>query len=391
MNRPTSLSFWEYESFYKNIDVLIIGSGIVGLSAALRVKEIDPLLNVVVCERGALPEGASTRNAGFACFGSVTELLDDLETMSESDVFALVEQRFRGLQRLRERVGDARMDYEALGGYELFKAVDNRRQATVEDRFSFERCADSLTYFNKNLKNITGLPQTYRVVPSIYGFAQTHSQLIWNAAEGQINTGKMMVTLLELAKNRGIRFLNGLKIEKISSTTEGGTELATSEDWSFFSQKVVVANNGFARRLLPDLEVIAARNQVLVTEPIPNLPIKGCFHYDKGYFYFRNIGNRLLLGGGRNLDFEGEKTDNFGQTDVIQQALHQLLKEVILPHKTVKIDHTWSGILGIGSVKKPIIEKVMPHVVVAVRMGGMGVAIGSLVGEAAADKVMDDV
>ena len=44
----------------------------------------------------------------------------------------------------------------------------------------------------------------------------------------------------------------------------------------------------------------------------------------------------------------------------------------------------WSGILGIGDQKKPIIERVSPNVVVAVRMGGMGVAIGSLVGEEAA-------
>jgi gamma-glutamylputrescine oxidase len=72
---------------------------------------------------------------------------------------------------------------------------------------------------------------------------------------------------------------------------------------------------------------------------------------------------------------------------LIQNALNQLLTEVILPKTTIEIDTTWSGILGIGAVKKPIIEEVMPNVVVAVRMGGMGVAIGSLVGEEAADMV----
>ena len=29
-----------------------------------------------------------------------------------------------------------------------------------------------------------------------------------------------------------------------------------------------------------------------------NLKIKGSFHYEKGYYYFRNIDNRILLGGG---------------------------------------------------------------------------------------------
>ena len=127
MNHPNSLSFWERDSFLNNIDVAIIGSGIVGLSTALTLRERHKSLRIAVLERGALPEGASTRNAGFACFGSISELLDDLEHHSESDVFALVEKRFRGLARLRQRVGDANMNYEATGNYEIFKNIKVRQ------------------------------------------------------------------------------------------------------------------------------------------------------------------------------------------------------------------------------------------------------------------------
>ena len=55
-----------------------------------------------------------------------------------------------------------------------------------------------------------------------------------------------------------------------------------------------------------------ARAQVLITKPIKNLQIKGTFHLDKGYYYFRNIDNRILFGGGRNLDFKTEETSEFG-------------------------------------------------------------------------------
>ncbi len=71
------LSYWERESFFKHIDVAVIGSGIVGLAAAIHLKKIAPKLQVAILERGVLPVGASTRNAGFSCFGSMTELLDD--------------------------------------------------------------------------------------------------------------------------------------------------------------------------------------------------------------------------------------------------------------------------------------------------------------------------
>ena len=45
--------------------------------------------------------------------------------------------------------------------------------------------------------------------------------------------------------------------------------------------------------------------------------LKGAFHYDEGYVYFRNIDNRVLLGGGRNLA-KAETTDVFGTTNLFK-------------------------------------------------------------------------
>ena len=87
------LSFWEQKQYFTNIDVVIVGSGIVGLSAALSLKEKSPKINILIVESGALPSGASTKNAGFACIGSISELIDDLKKREEEEVFALVEKR----------------------------------------------------------------------------------------------------------------------------------------------------------------------------------------------------------------------------------------------------------------------------------------------------------
>ena len=73
-----NLSYWEKDTYFSNIDVLIIGSGIVGLTAALELKSANPSRKIIVIERGFLPCGASSKNAGFSCFGSVSELLDYL-------------------------------------------------------------------------------------------------------------------------------------------------------------------------------------------------------------------------------------------------------------------------------------------------------------------------
>ena len=373
------LSYWEKKSFFEDIDVAIIGSGIVGLNAAIRLKELDKNLRVVVIERGFLPYGASTRNAGFTCFGSISELLDDLKTSTENEVFGLVERRFRGLERLRNRVGDKALRYEEHGGFEIFKA---------DEKAIFDDCEAHLDFFNKSIFDITKQKKTYRILDKkeIQSFDfQNINNVIHNIAEGQIDTGEMMKTLLAIAENKGVKIINGLTLKSIETQTD--EVLLHADNWFFTAKKVLVCTNGFARELMPDLEVTPARNQVIITKPIENLHLKGCFHYDRGYFYFRNIDNRILLGGGRNLDYETEHTSNFGTTPIIQNALKNLLQEVILPKQKVEIDMVWSGILGLGNVKKPIIEMLSPRVGVAVRMGGMGVAIGSLVGEDGAEMI----
>ncbi|MFT6148498.1 MAG: glycine/D-amino acid oxidase-like deaminating enzyme [Saprospiraceae bacterium] len=366
-----NLSFWENSTFFAEVDAAIIGSGLVGLNAALTLKSLQPNWKIIVLEKGILPSGASTKNAGFACFGSPSELLDDLEYQSEDTVFDLVQQRWEGLRRLLDTVGDINLEFEQYGGHELFMEKD------VD---LYKKCVAALPYLNENLKKIIPINRNYKVVKrDIFGFNGLNRQ-IKIQAEGQINTGKMMQRLIEIATEKGIKIYNGITVENIEDY-QTHVEIQTQNDWKIKAQKVIVATNGFTEKLLPNLQVTPARNQVLITKPINNLKIEGTFHLDKGYYYFRNVGNRVLFGGGRNLDLEGETTSNFGTTDLVQQNLISIFKEHILPNQDFEIEQWWSGILGVGHVKKPIVQNVSPNVTVAVRLGGMGVAIGSLIGE----------
>ena len=375
-------SYWERETFLQSADVIIIGSGIVGLTAAIHLKELDPKLDVLVIERGTLPMGASTRNAGFACIGSMTELLDDLQTVSSNEVFGLVARRWEGLQKLKERLGAIAIEYENCGNYELFSAQDSS---------TFEACLAQMDYFNRELKAITGLNNCYQGADralDIFGF-QGINHLILNQAEGKLHTGEMMAALLALAQSTGVRLLNATEVIDIQEEARQ-VVIQTRQQWSLSAKKVLVATNGFARQLLPKLALEAARNQVLITKPIHKLRVKGCFHFDKGYVYFRNIGDRLLVGGARNHDLQTETTTTFGTTETIQGRLRQLLNQVILPRQTYEEDYWWSGILGIGTRKSPILRRYSDRIYTAVRMGGMGVAIGSLVGEEGAKLVLSE-
>ncbi len=371
-----TFSYWERTAFIDNADVIIIGSGIVGLSAALRIKLQRPGLKVTVLERGFLPSGASTKNAGFACFGTLSEQIALSKKSSENEVLKLVDYKWRGLQRLRENLSDERIDYHQFGGYELF--MDN-------EAIKAEECLDQLTYFNNLLKQVTGTADIYAVADAKiadFGFNKI-SRMIYNPFEGQLHTGKMMRALLKRVYDEGVLILNGCNVNEIIHE-EGQIRLATSQG-DFKTGKVILATNAFAAQLYPELDVIPGRGQVLITKPIPHLKLKGTYHFNEGYYYFRNIDNSVLFGGGRNLDYEMEETWDFGQTENVKAMLTDYLNEIILPGQNAEIDYWWSGIMGFGEEISPIVKEVQPNVFCAVRCNGMGVAMGSLVGEEVAE------
>ncbi len=369
-----SWSFWELKNWFTNVDYTIVGSGIVGIHAALHLRERFPESKILILESGVLPQGASTKNAGFACFGSLSEILDDLKSHSEEEVLQLVQKRWQGLQLLRKRVGDAILDFKPYGGYELF---------LNQDSSSFQECLQKMPFINEIIKPLFRTDVFVKEIDR-FGFKNTNEYLIFNPFEAQIDTGNMMQELLKQAAINNILIVNQQTVTGFVETANG-VDVAIDK-FSFITKKLLFTTNGFAGQLTKGA-VKPARAQVLITEPIPNLDIKGTFHLDKGYYYFRNIGDRILLGGGRNLDFDGETTTELATTSLIQNKLETLLKEVILPNHDFKIEHRWSGIMGVGSSKNPIVSQMSNHVYCGVRMGGMGVAIGSLVGKELAELV----
>jgi len=368
------LSYWELKNWFDQVDYTIVGSGIVGLHAGLRLREKYPNSKILILEKGMLPQGASTKNAGFACFGSLSEIIDDLKTHTEEEVIQLIQKRWNGLQLLRKRLCDTTIDLKPYGGYELF---------LKEDESTFSECLTKLSFVNEIIKPIFKTDVFAKEVDR-FGFRGIHDYLIFNPFEAQIDTGNMMQALLKQAVSQDILILNQQTVTSYLDN-ENTVEVAIG-DFSFTTKKLLFATNGFANTLTKGA-VKPARAQVLITKPIPNLDIKGTFHLDKGYYYFRNIGNRILLGGGRNLDFETETTTEFGQTKIVQEKLENLLKVVILPGQDIQIEHRWSGIMGIGNSKKPIVSQLTENVYCGVRLGGMGVAIGSLIGTELADLV----
>jgi glycine/D-amino acid oxidase-like deaminating enzyme len=374
------LSFWEKNSFLK-YDYIVIGGGILGLSTACSIKEKYPSAGIVVIERGIFPTGASTKNAGFACFGSLTEILYDIETLGESKAIELVEMRWKGLELLQKRLSGKEMDFLNYGGYEL---LDSIRLPAL----------DKMEYVNRLLHPIFSKEVFTAADSKIseFGFnSNSVKSLVFSSFESQIDTGLMMKNLIRLAQAKGINIINGCEaadFEEKEGVIRVRAKTAISSEYLIFEcSKLIIAANAFSNKIIKDSEVKPGRGHVIVTKPVERLRFKGVFHMDEGFYYFRNYGNRIIFGGGRNLDFKAEETTDFTFNQKILNNLKEKLDNVILPGQHYEIEHQWTGIMGFGVNKLPVIKQ-KGNVISALSCNGMGIALSSFVAKEIVDIVI---
>lgn len=376
----TEVTFWQEEGTMPGkpfpgttpgttYDLVVIGGGIIGVSAAIEYKEQHPHHAVLVVERSVPPRGATMRNAGFACIGSLSEIVHDIDLMGSDRARDLVKRRWDGLQKLRSRCGDDAIGLEEHGGHEIFThhhpllgRIDevNALLFPVLGNTMFER-ADHLC--------------------DSLGFANVQA-VVRTPFEGTIHSGLLVQRLWQIAQDHGIAF----EIAEASDVKPTGASVeVTTGNGYIQGQHVLIATNAFP--LGPSTDITPGRGQIVVTSPVRGLPLRGSFHMNEGYVYFRNVGDRVLLGGGRNLAFAEEQTTEFGTTTIIQQYLEDLLRTTILPGREFAIDYRWSGIMGFRPDKQPSVVTVAPHLHRVFGCNGMGVALGSSVAAEAVELI----
>ena len=370
MTSYNQVSLWEQETVFKQYDFAIIGGGLVGLWCALALQERNAKAKILILEKNAIPSGASTRNAGFACFGSPTEMINNAHMMGEEKMWPIVEMRYKGIEKIRKILGDAAIDFDACGGYECLATAE-----AIEVN-------KHLPWLNKGMKAITGQTESFTWCDEKLGaFGLTgFERLIENRLEGGLHSGKLVKALTQKVMAAGVTILYGMEVTDVTDLGKRFV-ISAANGLVYNANKILYCTNGFTNLLVPEANVIPARGQVLVTNAISNLSLKGTFHYNQGFYYFRNAGNRVLLGGARNQAFDQEKTTDLNTTAIIQHELERFLAEHILKGKEYEITHRWSGIMGFTHNKEPQILSTGNNALAVIACNGMGVALSPIIAE----------
>jgi len=363
-------SFWEDAFYRQEIDLIVVGGGFAGVSLAYHAKLKHPRWKILLLEKDAVGGGASTKNAGFACYGTAGEILDDWSSMGEDASLNLVEERIEGLKFLQELIPAKDMHWKNLGGNELF--VQGEQEV-------WEQCQGRLEHLNAHFRFKANQENLFQVINETVSPNQIG--LIHSPLEAQLNPVLALLTLRQRAMAQGVKFLHGIKVDQLES--HKGWLIHTTSG-TFKSKQVVFATNAFG---VPDqaLDINPARNQVLISKPFKHQLKPGNYHAQAGYVYFRTIGDRILIGGARNLDLEGESTSEFGPNEEILNYLRAFMDNQLGWKGRWEEEQNWSGIIATGSSKQAIIKELRPGLWYLGRFGGMGLALGAISGKKAAN------
>lgn len=370
------IAFWEREMGLTNCDVLIVGAGIVGLSAGIALRKTSPELRITVIDRSPFSDGGSTRNAGFACFGSPRELLDDCDANGETEMLENVRRRWKGLQLLLGELGSESIGYQATGSLEIaHRHPSSDCPATLPEE---------VDWLNAKLAPITGVKSTFVTAPNhvLSGLNSVPMSSIWySPLEGMLHSGQMMLALERLAAAADIVVRRGLNVESIERNANGTATLRLRkafsnqpETFAVCPPRTLLAINGLTGQFFEDAEVERVPNQVLVTsklsEGLPKCPM----HAESGYVYARPLpSGQMLIGGGRHW---------VGISPAEREArLMEWLRRTVPGTVHAQVEMRWTGYLGVGPSKHTRVESLAPHLFGAWRLGGMGVATGMAIGQ----------
>ncbi|TVR83875.1 MAG: FAD-binding oxidoreductase [Saprospirales bacterium] len=376
----TGLSYWESQLLPADCDVCIIGGGFTGAWTAFFLSRLNPGIRIVILEEMTISRGASTRNAGFLCYGSPTEILEDIETMGEVKALGLVRDRYMGLRKIQSLVPPGSASISWNSGYELF---------TKSQSATYDQVLNKLSELNESLKSVIGRdPYSKMDSGQLEKLASGHSKAIKIEGEGQVHPASLLKYINQLNESAGVRLLEGFRVENLKESA-GKIEIETNRNHRISSSKVLIATNGFYSRLFPQRPtVLPARNQVLLLKLDQPFRLEGSWHSENGYIYFRSVNGMLLIGGGRHWYREDEVTDIMQVNEEIINGLKEYAQTEILPSGSrIKEYMSWSGIMGVGSTKDPVFEWTSNKILSVVRLSGMGVALSPVLGEKAANEL----
>lgn len=295
------------------------------------------MLKITLVERDFFNLGASARNAGFLSCGNISEWLEDARELGWEETVRTFEARIEGIKTILSEVGDA-VKVENCGSVDFDEVTEEKK--------------DLAEKFNEYLLSRGSAPLFSLKTVRLGG---KESQAFVNHFDSAVNPCEILIALHRKLRNLGVSFHWNTTVASIGNG-EAILSTAKGEIQSVRYGYGFVCVNAFASKLNPHSQVRPARGQIIVTSPCAAEAERCLGFLRSGYDYFRFIGDRVLVGGGRLNFKESESTCSLETTPELKDYLIGLAREII-GHARFEIDFHWAGIMGLQSGRHACISE----------------------------------
>jgi gamma-glutamylputrescine oxidase len=337
------------------VDVAVVGAGVTGIAAALRLAEGGK--RVRVHDARGVAEGASGRNGGFALRGGASRYDVARETYGREQARGLWKWTERALDRIAELSGDA---LRRNGSLRLAADPEEGDEIRLEYE-AFHADGIEAEWLDELPGHLAG---------------RFHGAIL-HPHDGALQPARWVRRLAARAADAGVEIREHDRVEDIASLDAHG---------------VLVATDGYGHGLVPELAeaIWPTRGQVIVSRPLDRVLYDRPHYARQGFDYWQQLPDgRVLLGGFRDVSILDELTDVEETTESIQRSLEAFLGELL--GEPPYVTHRWAGIFGLTQDMLPLVGRVPGRdgVWIAGGYSGHGNVLGFACGELVADAILE--
>ncbi|WP_300033207.1 FAD-binding oxidoreductase [uncultured Roseobacter sp.] len=362
-------------------DVVVIGGGFTGLSAALHLARKGARVHVFEAKR--IGWGASGRNGGFCCLGGAKA--DD----------RFLDRKFGKSGRLEWRAAEK-------------AAVDLVGSILTAEKISADRHSrgeTALAHRPRDMKSLeagaASVRENYGVEPALFFRADLADQGMSGPFHGAmtipigfgLNPAKYLAGLAAAAERAGALIFDSSPVRSIEKAA-GGYRLCVG-DVRVTANQVVVATNGYSSEDIPGwltARFLPTQSNVLVTRPLTDkeLSDQGWTSDQMSYdtrnllHYFRLMPDQRFLFGMRGGVFSGP-----GAEQKARRAVRRDFEQMFPAWAHAESQNSWSGLVSLARSRMPFAGAVpgSPGMWAGLCYHGNGVAMGTLTGSILASLV----